>query len=260
MSEAPGATSRPPSRRGGRRVRLVHRDGVEVAAERELRAAGDRAAVHAARRASPSPGAPRGSARRARPRAASQSARSCADGRGRSRRAPPRALASASPSGHQTWTSKSRSAWLSETFLSVDGLRRPMMSAQGIWKVARGVLLRARAGDHHAARRDAALVRRPPAAPVTSMIGVDAVMTTFAPSTASSSTSDALDDDAAAADEAAVLDDVRARSGRLEHAADAHAAGEVHVRADLRAASRPSPRCRPSSPRRRARRCSRSRA
>ena len=31
------------------------------------------------------------------------------------------------------WTSKSRRAWLSDTFLSVDGLRRPTMSAHGIW-------------------------------------------------------------------------------------------------------------------------------
>ena len=33
----------------------------------------------------------------------------------------------------QTCTSKSRSAWLSETFLSVAALRLPTMSAQGIW-------------------------------------------------------------------------------------------------------------------------------
>ena len=45
----------------------------------------------------------------------------------------------------------------------------------------------------------------------------------------------ALDDFRARADEAIVLDDGRARLQRLEHAADADAAGEVHVAADLRA-------------------------
>jgi len=33
----------------------------------------------------------------------------------------------------QTWTSNSRSAWLSETFRSVEAERRPTMSAHGIW-------------------------------------------------------------------------------------------------------------------------------
>ena len=61
----------------------------------------------------------------------------------------------------------------------------------------------------------------------TSRIGVDAVSTTPAPMTASRSTTHALDDDAARADEAAVLDDHRPRAGRLEHAADADAAGQV---------------------------------
>src|SRR5688572_19471917 len=45
----------------------------------------------------------------------------------------------------------------------------------------------------------------------------------------------ALDDLRARADEAVVLDDRRIRLDRLEHAADAHAAGEVHVAPDLRA-------------------------
>src|SRR5262249_47554140 len=45
----------------------------------------------------------------------------------------------------------------------------------------------------------------------------------------------ALDDDAAAADEAAVLDDHWRGRGRLEHAAEAYAAGEVHVATHLRA-------------------------
>src|SRR5690606_26161801 len=44
---------------------------------------------------------------------------------------------------------------------------------------------------------------------------------------------DALDDDGAAPDEAAVLDDDGTGAGRLEDPADAHAAGEVHVAADL---------------------------
>ena len=45
----------------------------------------------------------------------------------------------------------------------------------------------------------------------------------------------ALGDDRARAEEAAVLDDHGARAGRLEHAADAHAARDVDVAADLRA-------------------------
>src|SRR5687768_2439138 len=45
----------------------------------------------------------------------------------------------------------------------------------------------------------------------------------------------AFDDLGARADEAAVLDDRRARLQRLEHPADPRAAGEVHVAADLRA-------------------------
>src|SRR5262245_41868065 len=44
----------------------------------------------------------------------------------------------------------------------------------------------------------------------------------------------ALDHLRARADEAVVLDDHRVRLHRLEHAADADAAGEVHVLADLR--------------------------
>src|SRR4029079_17824369 len=43
---------------------------------------------------------------------------------------------------------------------------------------------------------------------------------------------DALDDDAPRADERAVLDDHGAGLERLEHAADADAAAEVHVGAD----------------------------
>ena len=70
--------------------------------------------------------------------------------------------------------------------------------------------------------------------PRTSMIGVDAVSTTLAPSTASPDPH-ALDDDAARADEGAVLDDHRAGLQRLEHAADPDAAREVDVGADLRA-------------------------
>ena len=46
---------------------------------------------------------------------------------------------------------------------------------------------------------------------------------------------DALDDLGARADEAVVLDDRRARLQRLQHAADADAAREMHVAADLRA-------------------------
>ena len=53
---------------------------------------------------------------------------------------------------------------------------------------------------------------------------------------------DALDDRRARADERAVLDDHRPRLRRLEHAADADAAGEVHVRADLGARADRRPR------------------
>ena len=79
-----------------------------------------------------------------------------------------------------------------------------------------------RAGRHVAAVLDGS-------SPVTSMIGVEAVRTTFAPRTASSPDDDPLDDDAARADERAVLDHDGRRLGRLEHAADADAAREVDV-------------------------------
>ena len=69
--------------------------------------------------------------------------------------------------------------------------------------------------------------------PVTSRMAVDAVSTTPAPITASLADAHALDDDAARADEHAVLDDDRARPGRLEHAADADAAREVARRAPI---------------------------
>src|SRR5690606_26558283 len=52
----------------------------------------------------------------------------------------------------------------------------------------------------------------------------------------------ALDDLGARADEAVVLDDRRGRLKRLEHAADAGAARDVHVLADLRAAADRRPR------------------
>ena len=66
-------------------------------------------------------------------------------------------------------------------------------------------------------------------APVTSMIGADAVSTTFGAEHRLLADAHALDDDAARADERAVLDDHRPRAGRLEHAADADAARQVHV-------------------------------
>src|SRR5437870_5709255 len=53
---------------------------------------------------------------------------------------------------------------------------------------------------------------------------------------------DALDDLAAGADEAVVLDDRGVRLQRLEHAADADPAREVHVPADLRAGAHGRPR------------------
>ena len=65
----------------------------------------------------------------------------------------------------------------------------------------------------------------------------------------------AVDDHAARPDEAVVLDDDGHGLRRLEHAADADAAREVHALADLCARRRPSPTCRPSCPRRRTRRC-----
>ncbi len=63
-----------------------------------------------------------------------------------------------------------------------------------------------------------------------------------APSTLPRPTRAPFGDDAPAADEAVVLDDHRRRLGRLEHATDADAAREVHVRADLRARSDRRPR------------------
>ena len=65
----------------------------------------------------------------------------------------------------------------------------------------------------------------------------------------------AVGDDAPAADQALVAHHDRRRTGRLEHAADADAAREVDVPADLGAASPPWPRCRPWCWRRRGRRC-----
>src|SRR5690606_33995275 len=52
----------------------------------------------------------------------------------------------------------------------------------------------------------------------------------------------AFDDLGASADEAVVLDDRRRCLERLEHAADADAARQVHVAADLRAAADRRPR------------------
>ena len=57
------------------------------------------------------------------------------------------------------------------------------------------------------------------------------------PSTAPSPTRAPVDHHAATADHAVVLDDHRRGLRRFEHAADAHAAGQVHVLADLRARS-----------------------
>src|SRR5690606_30568464 len=52
---------------------------------------------------------------------------------------------------------------------------------------------------------------------------------------------DAFDDFGASADEAVVFDDGRVGLQGLQHAAQAHAAGEVHVLADLRAAAHGGP-------------------
>ena len=126
-------------------------------------------------------------------------------------------------------------------------------------ELAGGELLRARAGDDDRARRDAAAVlddlgpadvedrrrRREHDAGADDRLLADV---------------HALDDDRARADERAVLDDDRARARRLEHAADADAAGEVARPCRSARRSRPWPTCRPSCPRRRTRRCSRSRA
>ena len=60
--------------------------------------------------------------------------------------------------------------------------------------------------------------------PVTSMIGMDAVNTTFGAITAPAPTRTPSTTIAARADESAVLDDHRPRLRRLEHAADADAA------------------------------------
>ena len=65
----------------------------------------------------------------------------------------------------------------------------------------------------------------------------------------------ALDDDAARADERAVLDHDGRGLQRLEHAADADAAGQVHVGADLRARADRRPRVDHRAARRPTRRC-----
>ena len=70
----------------------------------------------------------------------------------------------------------------------------------------------------------------------------------------------AFDDHAARADEGTVLHDHRRGLERLQHAADADAAGQVHVRARSARTSRPSPTCPPWCPVRPRRRCSRSSA
>jgi hypothetical protein len=65
----------------------------------------------------------------------------------------------------------------------------------------------------------------------------------------------AFEDHAAAADEGVVLNNNRHRVRRFQHAANAHAAGEVDVGARSGRNYRPSPRCRPSCSRRSRRRC-----
>ena len=67
------------------------------------------------------------------------------------------------------------------------------------------------------------------------MTGIDPVRMQPAPSTTAVAHPGPLGHDAAAADEALVADDHRRGLRRLEHATDADAAREVHVRADLRA-------------------------
>ena len=144
----------------------------------------------------------------------------------RSRRPAERAQAAPLP--------KSRSASLRLILLSVVSLRWPMMSAQRTWYSPAGNffgrvpgITTLRAGTRPRCSTGSA--------PVTSMIGVDAVSDHAGADHGPLADEDALDDDRARADEAAVLDDHRPRARRLEHAADADAAGEVARRADLRA-------------------------
>ena len=70
----------------------------------------------------------------------------------------------------------------------------------------------------------------------------------------------ALDDHAARADERAVLHDHRRRLHGLQHPADPDPAGQVHVRADLRAGADRRPRVHHGARARPTRRCSRSSA
>ena len=123
----------------------MDRHGVEVAAERHegpRRVAGRRRAP-STQTTSESPTRRTAGNRAAQAATSPQSAASSPMGERRAQSAAVRAARSsararsAAVEGH-TWTSKSRSAWLSETFLSVEALRLPTMRAQGMWKVPAG--------------------------------------------------------------------------------------------------------------------------
>ena len=109
-----------------------------------------------------------------------------------------------------------------------------MISAQSSWYVPAGNSF-GRVPGTTTARGGTAPRCSTGSAPVTSMIGTLAVSETFADEHRAGADAHALGDDAARAEEGAVLDDHRRRVRRLEHAADADAAREVHVGADLRA-------------------------
>jgi len=136
---------------------------------------------------------------------------------------------------------KSRSAWLSESFRSVEAVRWPMMSAHGTPNSPAGNffvripgMTTLRGWDraavlHHArsAHVEDRGRRREDDARAEYRFGADV---------------HAFDDDDARSDERAVFDDDGRRRRGLEHAADADTAGQMHVTPDLGARADGGPR------------------
>ena len=153
---------------------------------------------------------------------------------------------------------KSRSISLSRTLSSVASVRCPMIRPHGKREAPGRELASARARDHHRPRGHRAAVLDGLVAGHVDH-GRVAGEHDPCPEHGARAHAHALDHDAPRPDEGAVLDHDRRGLQRLEHPADADAAGEVHVGADLRARAdggpgvdhrvraRPTPRCSRSS-------------
>ena len=148
---------------------------------------------------------------------------------------------------HQAETPKSRSASFSDVLRSVDSRALPDDQRAGHAEGAGREGAFAHARDHDRARRDAAAQLHGALARDVEHRG-RCGQHDAGPEHDLALEVPALGQDDARAEEAAVLDDHRARAGRLEHAADADAAGDVDVAPDLRAGARRSPRCRSCVP------------